>query len=50
MKIYGGIKLNKDYSESDLNKILNNLYSTNFFKDVKVELVGGTLKVNLIGI
>ena len=48
VKIYGGIKLNKDYSESDLNKILNNLYSTNFFKDVKVELVGGTLKVNLI--
>ena len=28
---------NKDLSENDLNKILNNLYSTNFFEDVKVD-------------
>ena len=36
VKIYGGIKLNKDYSRSDLNKILNNLYSTNFLKMLKL--------------
>jgi len=48
VKIYGGINIGKDYSEEDLNKILNNLYSTNFFKDVKVELSKGNLKVNLI--
>ena len=32
IKIYGNIKANKDYSEKDLNKILENLYSTNFLK------------------
>jgi len=48
VKIYGEIKAGKDYSEQDLNKILNNLYSTNFFKDVKISLDKGRLKVGLI--
>ncbi len=48
VKIYGGIKKGANYSESDLNKILTNLYSTNFFRDVRINLVNGTLKVNLI--
>ena len=30
IKIYGEIELNKDIEESDINKIINNLYSTNF--------------------
>ena len=47
IKIYGGIELNKNYTESDLNKILNNLYSTDFFEDVNVELTNGKLKVIL---
>ena len=48
IKIYGGIEINKNYSEQDLNKILNNLYSTNFFKDVKIELANNILSINLI--
>jgi len=48
VKIYGEIQAGKDYSEQDLNKILNNLYSTNFFKDVKISLNNGSLKVGLI--
>ncbi len=48
IKIYGNIKIGKNYSEQDLNKVLNDLYSTNFFRDVRVELVNGNLKVNLI--
>ncbi len=48
IKIYGGIKINEDYNEVKINKILNDLYSTNFFKDVRVELINGVLKVNLI--
>ena len=48
IKIYGEIKVGKDYSEQGLNKILNNLYETNFFQDVKIELNNGNLKVNLI--
>ena len=47
IKIYGEINLNKDYSESDLNKMLNNLYSTDFFEDVKIVLENGNLKINL---
>ncbi len=47
IKIYGEIQLNKDYSASNLNQILNNLYSTNFFEDVKITLENGILKVDL---
>ena len=48
IKIYGDIQIKKDYSESDLNKILNNLYSTNFFDDVSISLTNNILKVNLV--
>jgi outer membrane protein insertion porin family len=47
VKLYGGIKINEDYTEKKLNEILNDLYSTNFFEDVKVSLSNGILKVNL---
>ena len=45
LKIYGDIKLNKNYTEQDLNKILTNLYSTNFLKMLKLELSNGILKL-----
>ena len=48
IKIYGGIDVNKDLSETDLNKVLTNLYSTNFFEDVKISLSQGILKIDLI--
>ena len=48
IKIYGDIKINNDYTEKDLNKILNNLFSTNFFEDVQVELSNNILNINLI--
>ena len=47
VKIYGKIEIQKNYSEQDLNKILNNLYSTNFFKNVEVNLSNGILKIQL---
>ena len=47
IKIYGNIELNKDYSEKDLNKVLNDLYSTNFFEDIKIELSNNILKISL---
>ena len=50
VKIYGNIKIGKNYSEQDLNKVLNDLYSTKFFKDVRVEIKNGDLKVNLLSI
>jgi len=48
IKIYGDIKINNNYTEKDLNKILNNLFSTNFFEDVQVELSNNILNINLI--
>tara|TARA_A100000164_G_C21934131_1_gene787165 strand:- start:1488 stop:3731 length:2244 start_codon:yes stop_codon:yes gene_type:complete len=47
IKIYGEIKINQDYSPKEVNGILNNLYSTNFFKDVKISLNNGILKIVL---
>ena len=48
IKIYGDIKINENYSEIDLNNILNNLYLTNFFEDVNIELKNGVLSINLV--
>ena len=47
IKIYGEIDLNKDYSESDLNRVLNNLYSTEFFEDVNVVIQNNELVVEV---
>ena len=34
----GGIKLGNDYDQSDLDKVLKNLYGTNFFSDIKISI------------
>ena len=47
IKAYGDIDINKDYSEEDLNTILTNLYSTNFFEGVKIKLSNGILIVQV---
>ncbi len=47
IKIYGEIKINQDYGPKEINEILNNLYLTNFFEDVKISLNNGILKINL---
>lgn len=45
--IYGDIKTNKDYSEIDLNNILKNLYSTEFFENVDLSLKNQILNINV---
>ena len=47
IKIYGNIRVNQDILEQDINKILNNLYSTNFFEDVKITLSNKILKITV---
>lgn len=44
---YGQIKIGKDYSEDDINKVLKNLYGTDFFKNVSLKLDGNTLIINV---
>ncbi len=48
IKIYGEIELGKDLSENDLDKILKNLFNTNFFEDVKIKLDKNILIINLV--
>ncbi len=47
IKVYGDIEIKKNYSEKDLNKIINNLYSTEFFEDVKVKLTNNILSIDV---
>ena len=45
IKIYGNIQLDKNYSDIDLNRILNNLYETDFFEDVKISINDNILEI-----
>ena len=46
--IYGKIEIKKNINEEKINDILNNLNSTNFFEDIKVEIKNNVLVINLI--
>ena len=47
IKVYGEINIGSDYSTQELNRILKNLYSTNFFENINLELKDGILKIDL---
>ena len=47
IKVYGDITINRDISEANLNTIINNLYSTNFFKDVSAKISSNTLFIKV---
>ena len=46
--IFGKIDLGSDLNENGLNKILKNLYETNFFEDVKISLDNGILNISVV--
>ena len=45
---YGNIKIGSDYSSGDLNNILKNLYKTNFFADVSLEINNNILIIDVV--
>ena len=47
IKVYGEINIGSNYSAQELNRILKNLYSTNFFENINLELKDGILKIDL---
>ena len=47
IKVYGNIELGKNYNEVEINKILNNLYATEFFQDVKVSISNNELNIEV---
>ncbi len=47
IEMFAGVTINDDLLESDLNKILKNLYETNFFDLVTVKIENKTLIINV---
>ena len=47
IKIYAGIELKKNINENEINKILKNLYTTNFFENVDVSFSNNILTIEL---
>ena len=45
---YGAIELNKDYNQNELNKIIKDLYDTNFFKKISLNVNGQTLVLDIV--
>ena len=47
IKVYGNIKIGEDYNESNLNSILQDLYKTNFFENINVEIKNNILLIQV---
>ncbi len=48
IKVYGNIlELGSDFTKENLDEILKNLYSTNFFKDIDIQIKNNTLFISL---
>jgi len=48
LMIFGEISNDTDYSQDDLNEILKKIYSTNFFKDIKLNIENSILNISVI--
>ena len=46
--LFSKVNKNDDVQDKDLNKIIKNLYSTNFFEDVKISLSDQVLIIEVI--
>ena len=46
--VFSKIDLNQDYNNEKLNEVLKNLYSTNFFKDIKLNLKNEVLLIEVV--
>ena len=46
--VFGDINFEKNYNDDNLNTILKNIYETNFFKEIKLELNNSILEVSVI--
>jgi outer membrane protein insertion porin family len=47
IRVYGDIIFGKNYSATEINAVLKNLYDTNFFEDVKISLSNNILNVSV---
>ena len=44
---YGDIKLNQEYTFEAINEVLKNLYNTNFFENIKIDIVSNKLIITV---
>ena len=47
IKLFSRVNINESLDSNDLNDILKNLYDTNFFKDVSLELTSNILRIKV---
>jgi len=47
IKLFSKVSINENIENNDLNNILKNLYDTNFFKDISLELTSNILRINV---
>ena len=45
--IFSKIEIGKDYSENDLNFVIEDLYKTDFFSNISLEIINGTLLIEV---
>ena len=48
IKVFGKIDLKKNYNSEDLNLILKNLYGTDFFKQINLNIKDNILNINVL--
>ena len=48
IKMFSGVQINEDINQQNLNEILKNLYESNFFKNVSVEIIQNNLKIIVV--
>ena len=46
--LFGNIEKNKDYTNNDLNNILKELYKTDFFKKIEIEIQNNNLNIIVV--
>ena len=48
IKMFSDVQLNQEINANNLNEILKNLYKTDYFKDVKIDLKDGLLTIIVV--
>ena len=43
--MFGDISLNKNINSSDINKIIKDLYNTNFFEKIEIKFLNNNLQI-----
>ena len=48
--VFGEIKRDVNYNQDDLNNVLKNIYETNFFKKIELNIINKVLVINVVEI